>query len=99
MRIGAGVCGATLLLLTPDTSQPKPISRHPHPVDAFPRLRILSLRKPWHKAPRFARHLIDNRRHEPDLATRETQLYSWYIRQNMRNPDHWQPPERTPKPP
>ena len=32
------------------------------------------------QAPRFARHLIDKRRHPLDLTTRKTPVYRWYIR-------------------
>jgi hypothetical protein len=32
------------------------------------------------QAPRFARHLIDKRRHPLDLTTRKMRMYRWYIR-------------------
>jgi hypothetical protein len=54
MRFCAALQNDTLGLLFPDTSQPKPISRSPTPVDAFPALRILSLRKPLRKHHAFA---------------------------------------------
>jgi hypothetical protein len=75
MRIGAGAKRTVQLfcLITPDTSQPKPISRYPHPVDAFPPFAYVEPTETVAQAPRFARHLIDKRRHLPDLTARKTQ--------------------------
>jgi hypothetical protein len=74
MRIGAGVKlpSATLLFIAPDTSYPKQISRHPRLVDAFPPFMYLEPTETVAQAPRFARHLIDKRRHSLDLTARKT---------------------------
>jgi hypothetical protein len=74
MRISAGLAhSATLLFLAPDTSYPKPISRHPHPVDAYPP--FMYLEPSLVDTPRFLRHLIDKRRHLLDLTDSKAPNY------------------------
>jgi hypothetical protein len=48
------------------------------------------------QAPRFARHLIDNRRHVLDFSGERRLNHSWCKRHKMRNPDPYQPPEPQP---
>jgi hypothetical protein len=50
------------------------------------------------QAPRFARHLVDKRRHVFDLTAGKARIYSWRKRHIMRNPDPWQPREPDPGP-
>src|SRR5258708_1431552 len=47
---------------------------HPHPVDAFPP--FMYLEPNVAQSPRFARHLVDKRRHMLDLTARETRSIS-----------------------
>ena len=141
MRIGAGVerwCFSSVY--NPGHKLAKADIKVPTPCGRISPFAHLEPTETVAQAPRFARHLIDIRRHALVLTARKTHLYSWYIRHievsctaprppgvkirhaenhakraipsslsgtgertsgaaKMRNPDPWQPPERTPEPP
>jgi hypothetical protein len=74
MRIGAAVKRTTqLFCLLPGHKLAKADIKVPtHSVDAFPP--FMYLEPTVAQAPRFARHLIDKRRHPLDLGARKIQL-------------------------
>jgi hypothetical protein len=81
MRIGAGVKrGATaLLFVTPDTKAEAGI-KVPTPCGRISPFAYLEPTEIVAQPPRFARHLIDKRRHPLDLTARKMRMYQWHIR-------------------
>jgi hypothetical protein len=69
----------TLLFITPDTKAEAGI-KVPTPCGRISPFAYLEPTETVAQAPRFARHLIDKRRHPLGLTTRKMRLYRWYMR-------------------
>jgi hypothetical protein len=81
MRIGAGVKrGATNSSVYNPGHKLQANIKVPTPCGRISPFAYLEPTETVSQAPRFARHLIDKRRHPLDLTARKMRLYQWYIR-------------------